>query len=166
MRVDDMKRELVTLGGGAHALAIQILGNRDDAADAVHDSIAKVLERPTAYQPKKGPLKTWFMRVVRNRCVDLLRGRRLTTEHVDELPGHSRSPDQHLEAEQCRSAIERALSGIPAEQREILILRDYVDLSYADIAIVLDVANGTVMSRLHRARTQLSKVYRQQNGSD
>lgn len=62
-----MRRELAQLGGGAHALAIQILGNTHDAQDAVHDAFATALARPGAYDANKGPLKPWFLRVVRNR---------------------------------------------------------------------------------------------------
>ena len=70
-----MREELIQLGGGAHALAIQILGNSEDARDAVHDAIAAVLGRPDAYDANKGPLRAWFLRLVRNRCIDLLRKR-------------------------------------------------------------------------------------------
>jgi DNA-directed RNA polymerase specialized sigma24 family protein len=55
MKTDDMRHELAHLGGGAHALATQILGNADDAADAVHDAFATVLGRPGAYDASRGP---------------------------------------------------------------------------------------------------------------
>ena len=71
-----MRSELAQLGGGAHALATQILGNAGDAQDAVHDAFETVLGRPGAYDARKGPLKPWFLRVVRNRCIDMLRRRR------------------------------------------------------------------------------------------
>ena len=74
------------LGGGAHALAIQILGNPDDAADAVHDSLARALERPDSYDASKGPVKPWFLRMVRNRCIDLLRKRKPTDDRINEIP--------------------------------------------------------------------------------
>jgi DNA-directed RNA polymerase specialized sigma24 family protein len=111
----DMRQQLALLGNGAHALAIQILGNREDAADAVQDAFTTVLARPGAFNEKKGRMKPWFLRVVRNRCIDLLR-------------------------------------------------RDYLDLSYAEIAAVLDIAPGTVMSRLHRARMALKNMLEQKNG--
>lgn len=50
-----------------------------------------------------------------------------------------------------------ALASLSVEQREIIVLRDYIDLSYAEIADVLEIASGTVMSRLHRARMALKK---------
>lgn len=63
-----MRLQLAQLGGGAHALAIQILGNVDNAADAVHDAFATALARPDAFDDTRGSLKPWFLTVVRNRC--------------------------------------------------------------------------------------------------
>lgn len=150
-----MRQELVQLGNGAHALAIQILGNSDDAADAVHDAFATVLEKPASYDGKKGPLKPWFLRVVRNRCIDLLRKRRPGGVEIDLLTAPGAMPDESLEAVERDLALQRALAMIKPEQRQIVVLRDYLDLSYAEIAAVLDTAPGTVMSRLHRARMAL-----------
>ncbi|MBT8047780.1 MAG: sigma-70 family RNA polymerase sigma factor [Xanthomonadales bacterium] len=163
MKNTEMRQELIQLGGGAHALAIQILGNPDDAADAVHEAFAKVLARPAAYDVNKGAFKPWFLRVVRNQCVDLLRRRR-TVESVNALVNPGKAPDQALEALQRDESLKRALSGMPAEQRQILVLRDYLDLSYAEIADVLSLAAGTVMSRLHRARLALRGVLERNDG--
>lgn len=153
-----MRQELVQLGGGAHALAIQILGNRDDAADAVHDAFTTVLGKPDAYDDSKGPLKPWFLRVVRNRCFDLLRRRRPGHMPVDELADPAQNPEQSLQTAQRDRALKQALVLLSSEQRQIIILRDFLDLSYAEIADVLAVAKGTVMSRLHRARLALKEV--------
>lgn len=155
MENGDMRQELATLGGGAHALAIQILGNSGEAADAVHDAFAKALSRPAAFDARKGPLKPWFLRVVRNQCLDLLRRRRKGDANIDELVDPGPQPDRRLESEQRDEQLRRALAGLPVEQRQIVVLRDYLDLSYAEIAGVLQVAPGTVMSRLHRARLAL-----------
>lgn len=153
-----MQEQLVRLGGGAHALAIQILGNVEDAADAVQDAFATVLARPAAYDARKGPLKPWFLRIVRNRCVDMLRRRRAGGLDPDELAGSGDSPDEALAAGERRDAVAAALATISREQREIVMLRDYLDLSYAEIADVLRIAPGTVMSRLHRARLALKSA--------
>lgn len=157
MKSIDMRQELANLGGGAHALAIQILGNSHDAADAVQDAFATVLARPGAYDRKKGAFKPWFLRVVRNRAIDLLRRRR-PVEPVDALVDPGVAPQQTMENLQRDEGLQRAMATLPAGQREIILLRDYLDLSYAEIADVLDVAAGTVMSRLHRARMALKEV--------
>ena len=154
----DMRQELAQLGGGAHALAIQILGNVDDAADAVHDALATALARPESYDAAKGPLKPWFMRVVRNRCLDMMRRRRSGTVPVEELVDPAHGPEEALESAQRGFRIQVALGRIAPDKREIVVLRDYLDLSYAEIAAILDVAQGTVMSRLHRARLALKEA--------
>ncbi len=164
MKNVSMRQELAQLGGGAQALALQILGNAEDAADAVHDSIAKALGRPSAYDPTRGPLKPWFLRLVRNRCIDLLRRRRPQSDSVDELVEPSPGPEETVAEGQRDRLLKRALSSLTSEQRQIVILRDYMDLSYADIADVLEVAPGTVMSRLHRARLALAKAYESLDG--
>lgn len=156
-----MRHELADLGGGAHALAIQIMGNADDAADAVQDALTAVLERPGAYQPAKGPLRPWFLRVVRNRCIDLLRRRKPVGMPVEEFADPAAGPEKSAEIADVTRLLHRALADLAPQQRQIVVLRDYLDLPYAQIATVLDIAPGTVMSRLHRARVALATAYRE-----
>jgi RNA polymerase sigma-70 factor (ECF subfamily) len=153
-----MRQQLAQLGGGAHALAIQILGNPDDAADAVHDAFATVLAKPEVFNDKRGPLRPWFLTVVRNRCLDMLRRRRGGDVPVEQLVEPSSGPEEILEKADTANAIQRALASIDSEKRQIVVLRDYLDLSYAEIADILSIAPGTVMSRLHRARLVLKEA--------
>lgn len=153
-----MRQELAQLGGGAHALATQILGNPDDAADAVHDAFETVLTKPNRYDAAKGPLRPWFLQVVRNRCLDMLRRRRTTDERVERLADPSQGPEEALGTSESRRAVQNALARISSERRQIIVLRDYLDLSYAEISTVLNIAPGTVMSRLHRARLALKEA--------
>lgn len=152
-----MRQELAQLGNGAHALAIQILGNADDAADAVHDSFATVLAKPGTFDAAKGPLKPWFFRVVRNRCLDMIRRRR-STEPVEALVDSAPTPEEKAASAQRTARITAALAKLSRDKREVVVLRDFLDLSYAEIADVLGVAPGTVMSRIHRARLDLKEV--------
>ena len=158
MKNNAMQQQLAQLGGGAHALARQILGNADDAADAVHDAYATVLSKPEAYDSNKGPLKPWFLRVVRNRCIDIHRKRRDERVPVEELADTGPGPEQELRRDERSRRIEAALATLTSDAREIVVLRDYLDLSYAEIADVLGIASGTVMSRLHRARLALKEA--------
>jgi RNA polymerase sigma-70 factor (ECF subfamily) len=155
MKKHEMQQQLAQLGNGAHALATQILGNPDDAADAVHDAITKVLNKPEAYKAESGPLKPWFLRIVRNGCIDLIRRRRPADSDIDELVDSGAGPQDTLLTQERDQELHTALANIHAGQREIIVLRDYMDLGYAEIAEVLDIAPGTVMSRLHRARLAL-----------
>jgi RNA polymerase sigma-70 factor (ECF subfamily) len=164
MRNSDLRQGLVHLGNGAHALAIQILGNSHDAADAVHDAFAAVLSSPGRYDSARGPLKPWFLSVVRNRCIDLLRRRRNSSQPVEELVDPGKTPEQYIESQQRDRQLQQALKEISADQRQIVVLRDYLDISYAEIAEVLAIAPGTVMSRLHRARLALKEVLNSHDG--
>ena len=157
MKNDEMRQELVHLGNGAHALATQMLGSPDDAADAVHDAFTTVLNRPEAFDASKGTLKSWFLRVVHNRCIDLIRRRRPESMDVGELIDPGTGPERTLEVAERDRELRQALDQLRDEQRQIIVLRDYIDLSYAEIANVLDIAPGTVMSRLHRARMALKE---------
>lgn len=152
-----MRNQLAQLGNGAHALAFQLLGNTDDATDAVQDAIVKVLKKPGAYKAGTGPLTPWFLRVVRNTCIDLIRRRRPEDSDAMELNDPGPGPEGLLETEQRNRSLKQALAALPVNQRQIIVLRDYLDLSYAEVADVLGIANGTVMSRLHRARMALKE---------
>ena len=157
MKKHDMRQRLLQLGNGAHALATQMLGNGVDAEDAVHDAFVKVLRKPDAYDAGKGPLTAWFLRVVRNHCVDLLRRRRPEQNDIGELRDNGPGPEGLLETSQQDMLLRQALAKLPPGQREMIVLRDYMDLSYAEIAVILEIAQGTVMSRLHRARMALKE---------
>lgn len=161
MKTAVMRHELVQLGGGAHALATQILGNVVDAEDAVHDALTTALERPALYDASKGPLKPWFLRMVRNRCIDLLRGRRPTDGRIEQIADSGSGPEKAAEIADRDRVLKLALEALDVDQRQIIVLRDYLDLPYAQIADVLGIAAGTVMSRLHRARVALGKAYRE-----
>lgn len=157
MKNQDMRNQLAQLGNGAHALALQMLGNTDEATDAVQDAFVKVLDRPGAYNADAGPLTPWFLRVVRNHCIDLIRRRRPEVAGTLELSDPGPGPEASLGSAQRTQLLKQALARLAVEQRQIIVLRDYMDLSYAEIAEVLEIAGGTVMSRLHRARLALKE---------
>ena len=96
------------------------------------------------------------------RCATRRRRRPAGTA-VEALVANGEGPEAALEALQRDRALERALAELREEQRQIIVLRDYLDLAYADIAAVLDIAPGTVMSRLHRARLALRERLEQTN---
>lgn len=132
-------------------------GNRSDAEDVVQDSLVKVLKNRKQFDSGKGTFRVWFLKIVRNRCLDRLRKKRPSQllEQHDAVDGGSLRPDQNLEKDELVAAVRVALEQISDEAKEILLLRDFDGLSYAEIADMLSIKSGTVMSRLHRARKQL-----------
>ena len=140
--------------------AMQLLGNQSEAEDVVQSSMEKALSHPKA--PKGGvELQKWLYRVVRNAAIDRLR-QQSREESIDESVAQgicrqksSSTVEQQLEAEQVRLGLKEALKTLAAHHRELVVLRDYHGYSYDDIAEILSIPKGTVMSRLHRARLAL-----------
>lgn len=157
-----MSQELIDYSRKALIFAVQLLGNQSDAEDVVQASVEKALAHPKA--PKGGiDLQKWLYRVVRNAAIDrirqLSREDELDTEQQsspEQSPGQS--PERNLEQLQIKTRLMTALNALPLMQRELIVLRDYHGNSYEDIAEILAIPAGTVMSRLHRARMALREL--------
>ena len=144
----------------AHNLARWLLGNHQDAEDAVQDSFLRALTYFDGFHGEEG--RAWLLAIVRHTCYDWLRKR---SQHV-ELPVESlefaRDAGLSPEAVQLQNAdgaaVRLGLESLPAEFREVLVLREMEGMSYQQIARVTDVPIGTVMSRLARARRRLHET--------
>lgn len=140
---------LLTQAGG---YARSILRNRADAEDAVQAAALRGLERLNGYDERR-PFKAWWFAILRNGCIDILRrGRRHPTTAIegDIADGRGAEPAPDWEA------LDAALETLSDSHREIVRLRYFADLSYAEIADALSIPPGTVMSRLHHARLALA----------
>jgi RNA polymerase sigma-70 factor (ECF subfamily) len=146
----------------AFLFAYQLLGNREDAADVAQDALLKFFTTLERFESHR-PVQPWLFRIVRNRVVDVARRQRIRrADSLDELgatrepaaPGEA-SPELRAQRRQLQARLWQAVHALPDKQREILVLRDYQDLSYAEISTVLGIPKGTVMSRLHGARKAL-----------
>ena len=146
----------------AFALALRLLNNPDDALEVVQTSIEKGLNHPGAPALDHEEFKPWLFTVVRNKSIDILR-RKKRLPHVEHEEYHTQAPrssepDRSLQQIQLKETIESALERLNMQQKEIILLRDYHNFSYADIAKILAIAKGSVMSRLHRARMALREI--------
>jgi len=146
----------------AFALALRLLNNQDDALEVVQTSIEKGLNHAGAPALDNEEFKPWLFTVVRNKSIDILR-RKKRLPHVEHEDYHSHAPrtsepDRSLQQLQLKETIEQALEQLNMQQKEIVLLRDYHNFSYADIAKILGIAKGSVMSRLHRARMALREI--------
>ena len=149
--------------GPAFVLALQLLGNRDDALDVAQEAMLRFFTTLGRLTPGR-PVRPWLLAIVRNQARDLWRRQRVRrTEPIDgageglaaELIAHAPNPEEAAGREELRRRVWRALSRLSEDHREIVVLRDFHGLSYEEIAHVLDIKIGTVMSRLHAARGQL-----------
>ena|SRR5688572_24041864 len=130
--------------------AVAILGNREDALDAVQDAFIdafrsiKDFDRLRAFYP-------WFYVLLRHRCYKMTARRRETEslEGTEILAAQTQMPADE------RLALEMALLSLPQEDREIVTLKYLDGLSYEELARLLEIPKGTVMSRLFYARKKL-----------
>jgi RNA polymerase sigma-70 factor (ECF subfamily) len=104
---------------------MQLLQHHEDATDAVQDCFQQLLKKPRSYDATRGSLRAFFLKVVRNRCVDVLRQRRQVQVSVDLLPplpdSSALGPDEVAEQREILQRLRLELDGLPAEQREIIL---------------------------------------------
>ncbi len=137
--------------------AAYILKDYEEAIDVVQDVFIKALREPRLFS-HDFRIKAWLYRVTSNLCFNRVRDRRRRSAILDELPRNSAAealPFDVVAQDEQQQRILEAFERVSEAHREILSLRYYGDLSYAEIAEVLDVKLGTVMSRLSRARIAL-----------
>ena len=151
---------------GLYGYAFVLAHNRTEAEDLVQETCLRAL-RAMGRLRADSNVKSWLFTILRNIWLNQLRQRRTTPELVEldpdgrganDPPETSKDPYavyvSELECEQVRAAIEQ----LPIEFREIILLREYEELSYQEIATVLHCPPGTVMSRLARARSKLREL--------
>ena len=149
-------------------LALRMCGNRDDAFDLSQDAFFRAWKSLPSFQYDCA-FSTWLFRLTSNICIDWLRVKKrrptvsLTSaaeedeEAQIDVPDTANDPEALLLASEDREQLTQAMNRLPVEYREILTMRAINDMSYADIAAVLKVREGTVKSRLNRARLALKK---------
>jgi RNA polymerase sigma factor (sigma-70 family) len=146
----------------AYNLARWLTHNEHDAEDIVQDSYLRAIRHFGGFQGGEG--KAWLLAIVRNRCYDSMRQKVIherTTPFDEQLHNVSQTtldPEASLLQKERAALLRQALAELPLELREVLVLRELEQLSYAEIAAIAKIPIGTVMSRLSRARTRLQQV--------
>lgn len=153
--------------GRVFGLVYRMLNDRAEAEDLAQEVFVTVFKAIDSFRGDSS-FSTWLYRIATNHCRNRIKylGRRHHNRQVDiqdaretEFDGRMHepvpAPDRQLEGEQLAHIIEHAMQEIDADHREVLVLRDVEQLSYEEIAAILDVAEGTVKSRLFRARAAL-----------
>ena len=133
--------------------AFSLLGERGDAEDAVQQAALRAWERRAQFDEQR-PFRAWWYAILRNHCLDELRRRRRAPIAVSADDAGLSSPAD--ESALDRHALAVAMEKLPDIQREVLQLRYFGELTYDELAQVLDIPKGTVMSRLHLARKALA----------
>lgn len=165
---------VITYERRVFALVFRMLGRREEAEDLAQEVFVQVFKAIDQFRGDS-KLSTWIYRIAVNLCKN--RTKYLSRRHAsdqddvdamaDRAPlsaakgvsvGDIARPDELVEGMQLEIIVKRAIQSIDAEFREVLILRDVEDMSYEEIAAVTGLADGTVKSRIHRARAQLKTL--------
>lgn len=145
-------------------LTYRMLGNTGEAEDAAQETFLKAYARLNTYQPDM-KFSNWILAIASHHCVDRLRRRRFTWVPVDDNPAlewlsdDGEQPDAAVLRSERAAEIQRLVSKLDPDYRAPIVLRYWYDLSYKEIADILNISESALKSRLHRARLQLAEAY-------
>jgi len=150
-----------------YSLAFRIAGNADDAFDISQEAIIKIYGNIKRFYGRSA-FSTWVYTVTKNAGLDFLRKRKRIFSSEEELtdcsylevsyPAYG-SPEESFEKKESKNFLISLIRSLPEAQKTVLILRDIEGYSYEEIAKILKISEGTVKSRLFRARESLRTLY-------
>lgn len=163
----------------AYGLALRVMRDEEQAKDVVQEAFLKAYRSLDRFEGRSS-FYTWLYRIVMNLCLDAKRrqpaGRQVEwdEEYAHEVPvgtgldavdparQDAAGPAGELERAELRAAVGRAINELPDDARQTLLLREVEGLSYLEIAEIMEVPKGTVMSRLHHARRRVKALLLEQ----
>jgi RNA polymerase sigma-70 factor (ECF subfamily) len=148
---------------------LRMLGERERAEDLAQETFLRIVKGAQAWE-HRARFQTWLFTIARNLCVDQSRRDRFRRADsldaqgpgdepamVDSVPGREIDPDRGAESARLRPVLQRALLSLPAEQREVFILREQAGVPFREIAEIQGVNENTVKSRMRYALEGLRK---------
>jgi RNA polymerase sigma-70 factor (ECF subfamily) len=156
-----------------YGLCYRFTGNPTDAEDLTQDVFLKIYANLTSFGSGRGSLQVWIATMTRNLLVDNFRrtrNLRATSSlddgwdgeedlrPIDRLVARDLSPHESAAQKELAKMVQEALTRVPMELREAVILRDLQDMDYKEIAQVLEIPEGTVKSRISRGRAELARL--------
>ena len=152
-----------------YALCLRMMGNPHDGEDAAQEAMLRIWRTIGQYRCESA-CSTWVYRVTASCCMDAIRKRQRheqpSLEEMGEASGFDpadggETPQEQTERKETRSAIRQAIAAVPEGMREVFLLRDVHGLSVEETAQALQIAQGTVKSRLARAREKIAAELKQ-----
>lgn len=154
---NEFHRQLESNRERLYRLAYSWCADPDTADDLVQETMAKAL-RHRGQLRELGAAPTWLFRILHHCWCDHLRRLRPTTDLESVVLSHELTPERLHDAASLADRVRAAVAELPAGQRQALTLVDLEGCTYAEVATVLDIPIGTVMSRICRARRALSDI--------
>ena len=150
---------------GVFRVVYRMCGDRLVAEDATQETFIRAWQNLSSFRPQM-PLRNWLYRIAFNASMDMLRKEQHIVENDIEdfsLADENPSPESALSQKERTHHIQNAIRSLPEASRAVLILREYEEMSYHEIANALDIPVGTVMSRLNYARKLLKDKLEQKS---
>ena len=145
---------------GVVLVVTRMCGDAGLAEDAAQEAFMRAWVNLPSYQPR-GSLRNWLYRIAVNAALDVLRRKpeeTLEDEEARMMADQAPGPEMALIEKERVALLQQAMQSLPEAARSVIVLREYGSLSYQEIANVLDVPVGTVMSRLNYARNRLREI--------
>lgn len=149
----------------AYYAALGLVGSHDDALDLSQEAFSRAFRARMSLDPNRS-FYTWLYTILRRLCFNFLRDRKARSQKLAEAAGWlaeeararvaAQSPVRAAELAEHRRRVAGAIEQLPDRQREVLVLKEFEGLGYREIAELLGIPIGTVMSRLYAARRQLA----------
>ncbi len=152
-----------------YGLCYRMTHSAEDARDLAQEVFIKVFSLLDRYD-EDFAFSSWIFRIATNHCIDHLRRNRLRFLSLDgqtnadgeefeiPLPDEGPQPDRVLERREAMERLEEVVAELPPHYKAIILLRHDQELSYEEIAQILDLPLGTVKARIHRARAQIQQM--------
>jgi RNA polymerase sigma-70 factor (ECF subfamily) len=146
-------------------LAYRMLNNSGEAEEAAQEAFIRAYTRLESYNPEH-KFSTWMLSITSNYCIDLIRKRRALLLSIDEpLPAHpalqsekSQGPESQMVTNEQQEMVQELLQELPEDYRQAVVLRYWYEMSYDEIAEVMNTTVSAIKSRLFRARRLLAEV--------
>jgi RNA polymerase sigma-70 factor, ECF subfamily len=163
------EEEALELSDQVYRVARRLVGSPDEAEDLMQETYARAFRSWQSYTPGTN-LRAWLLRILTNLNIDRGRRKQRTPEtqpleegdyflynRLEESSGDGSNDAERVVERLSQDDVVSALSAVPHDFRDVIVLVDIGDFSYADAAQILDIPVGTVMSRLHRGRRILKR---------
>lgn len=149
------------------SICLRMLKNSTEATEAAQDTFVKIYFHLRDYDPEKS-FSSWAASIAINECRDRLRKRARFSQTFRELTERDVNraqtrADTNYESKRQVELVEKAIEQLPDKLKEVLVLKAYSEYSYEEIAEILKIKTGTVMSRLFRAREKLAEILEKEN---
>lgn len=149
-----------------YGLALKMTGNEEDARDLAQEAFIRAYTSLAGFRAES-KFSVWLYRLTSNLCIDFLRGKKrrptvsMTSEDDEDeeldIPDERHTPELELERAETRESIQRGLNSLSDDFRQILLMREIAGMSYSEISKELNLEEGTVKSRIFRARKKLAE---------